>query len=1006
MIRVRQPLGLLCLAVAAASAHANVWTFETVQEGSPIIEVSRQALVHDQAGRPHYFYGGSHLYHKYFDGQAWQREVVDPLPRTGRFARAAVGPDGRFHIAYLDEYSNPVGRRVRYAVGGTGSWTTENIPGLSDAGNSELFDSIAVDSAGRAYVARKVCTDPSFGQSPAIVLFTRTGTSWTSEIAIALSGCISGGDPETRLVSVAIDSADQPHLLYMFDPDGTLRHSQKSGGIWTQELVAPAGYNDHSAFARGPGDVFYACYQDFGAVRLALYCANNSTGTWQRTLVDDGSDLPETSAGTFPSLLIDLSGNVHVSYYALQQNPNSTYFIRYATNAGGSWSHRSVATSLIFPSPTILGLDGAGNPALAYKERFDPSILGPTTDTALKRLAWNGATWDASDVDTGYPMARPAGISASVDIDPSGFMHSAYLFQDVQTFFLEYATNKSGSWVSEKFGSVGSAIFSGSGKLAPRVRAGELGAAHIVFVDDSSASTPKYRTNRTGTWVESQIPLSIPPSPLPDVSVSSYVLKNGASHVLLIVRAGVGTGAKTELRYATNATGAWSDLSVFDFGNIEVEPVTDLAVADNGDVSILFSADDLKFATVKAGQVSVQSVLAPQFDGEWGRRSLAVTSSGTKYLAFEKFISCVGTRCPIGMYLNSDESGQWRESVVDSEVYFFPTGTTDLNSIVYFFTPKEPVVSVNGSAVKVAYYHDFYRQLRVSSRGACGLTSVFATDVPFAINSELQYDIAGRSFSAIYSLPNGQAKMVYYDQGNGRLVAGQSSPGISLCANSAPFSKATTGQAVESDFVVTNDSGMNASVAPVLGFVSDPFSIVGDACTAHILAPGATCSVRVRYSATVPSVEPFAVVYTLDSGYQQAILANVQGSTIAPPPSTSGGGGGGRCFIATAAFGSPLAAEVQYLRKFRDRYLLTNRPGRAFVDLYYRYSPPVADFLKRHDLLRSMVRYLLIPIVEAVKPMVKDEITNERPAREPREKGGYVLMPQAAAPARQPSRAR
>lgn len=69
------------------------------------------------------------------------------------------------------------------------------------------------------------------------------------------------------------------------------------------------------------------------------------------------------------------------------------------------------------------------------------------------------------------------------------------------------------------------------------------------------------------------------------------------------------------------------------------------------------------------------------------------------------------------------------------------------------------------------------------------------------------------------------------------------------------------------------------------------------------------------------------------------------------------------CFIATAAFGSPIEPQVETLRAFRDQYLMTNAPGKAFVHTYYQLSPPMADFIAQHDTLRSMTRGALMPLV-------------------------------------------
>jgi hypothetical protein len=72
------------------------------------------------------------------------------------------------------------------------------------------------------------------------------------------------------------------------------------------------------------------------------------------------------------------------------------------------------------------------------------------------------------------------------------------------------------------------------------------------------------------------------------------------------------------------------------------------------------------------------------------------------------------------------------------------------------------------------------------------------------------------------------------------------------------------------------------------------------------------------------------------------------------------------CFIATAAFGSPLASEVVTLRKFRDSVLRTSPLGKAFILLYYKYSPPAARFIQHHEALRTVARGALYPVVWAV----------------------------------------
>ena len=73
----------------------------------------------------------------------------------------------------------------------------------------------------------------------------------------------------------------------------------------------------------------------------------------------------------------------------------------------------------------------------------------------------------------------------------------------------------------------------------------------------------------------------------------------------------------------------------------------------------------------------------------------------------------------------------------------------------------------------------------------------------------------------------------------------------------------------------------------------------------------------------------------------------------------------GWCFIATAAYGTDTAEEIDILREFRDEVLLSNSLGAEFVSFYYKTSPPIADFISQNEALRTAVK------VGFVDPIVK-----------------------------------
>jgi len=110
--------------------------------------------------------------------------------------------------------------------------------------------------------------------------------------------------------------------------------------------------------------------------------------------------------------------------------------------------------------------------------------------------------------------------------------------------------------------------------------------------------------------------------------------------------------------------------------------------------------------------------------------------------------------------------------------------------------------------------------------------------------------------------------------------------------------------------------------------------------------------------ATVANPDARTTVITMNSNY--SITANFEELEGEEPSEVLPGEG---CFIATATYGTPMAEEIQILREFRDGYLLTNSLGQAFVDFYYRTSPPIAEFITEHPSLKPIVRVGLVPAV-------------------------------------------
>ncbi len=115
------------------------------------------------------------------------------------------------------------------------------------------------------------------------------------------------------------------------------------------------------------------------------------------------------------------------------------------------------------------------------------------------------------------------------------------------------------------------------------------------------------------------------------------------------------------------------------------------------------------------------------------------------------------------------------------------------------------------------------------------------------------------------------------------------------------------------------------------------------------------------------------------SEYENRIYATMNSFRYpASPPIENSGGG---CLIATAAYGSEMAPQVQLLREIRDNQLLQTQSGTqfmgAFNDIYYSFSPVIADYERENPYFKEAVKLAITPMISTLSLMENAESESE-----------------------------
>ena len=123
----------------------------------------------------------------------------------------------------------------------------------------------------------------------------------------------------------------------------------------------------------------------------------------------------------------------------------------------------------------------------------------------------------------------------------------------------------------------------------------------------------------------------------------------------------------------------------------------------------------------------------------------------------------------------------------------------------------------------------------------------------------------------------------------------------------------------------------------------------------------------------------FVVVDKTFGEKKSAAVEQVVEEPVAAPQESSEEGGG--CLIATATYGSELAPQVQQLRELRDNQLMNTESGSAFMsgfnELYYTFSPTIADMEREHPMFKEAVKLAITPMISTLSLMESAETESE-----------------------------
>ena len=293
------------------------------------------------------------LNYAYWDGAAWQVEVVDSNAPVGLYCSLVLSAANVPHISYWD-----VRGRLKYATKTSGTWQIEYADPASGVGE---YTSIALGTAGLPYISY-------YDQTNKHLRLTHKLTNGQWEVFV-----VDDIDGVGKYSSLAVDNAGLPHISYYDEINQQLKYATLVSGQWSKEVIYQDGkvgmYSSLALDSFGNSHIAYF-RDDWDSL---MYAYHNGL-SWSVQKVDRGG-----MVGFNPSITVDSSNNPHISYYSYSDTS-----LKYARWTGSQWMVQTVDGAGDVGLYSSIEVLSSGYPVIAYYDATNGDLKYATSKFAYQ----------------------------------------------------------------------------------------------------------------------------------------------------------------------------------------------------------------------------------------------------------------------------------------------------------------------------------------------------------------------------------------------------------------------------------------------------------------------------------------------------------------------------------------------------------------------------------------------------------------------------------------------